>query len=293
MSYECTAGDICAKFNYALPNPRGQSLYLVQPNPGVLAFRMNYILDPRNVVAQDIRGRENDFKLDVNGFEYLTRPTDEAFLDKQSIETNYYAEVRQLVKEHTSADQVFIITHRTRALKIIRGHMKTLGKIEHHRSVNYILQSRDLLPWFQHTVHVDRTPESVAAEVKKYLGEDAERLVKGRVRFINVWRPIEHKVHHEPLGFADWQTSSESDLLPVHVDNVYAKFDVFLSRFNKTHNWYYLGHQTPSEIAMIKCYDSHPDGGANFCLHSSFIHPGCHRDNPRRRSIEVNTLVFG
>ncbi|CAE6357414.1 unnamed protein product [Rhizoctonia solani] len=233
MSYECTAGDIYAKFNYALPNPRGQSLYLVQPNPGVLAFRMNYILDPRNVVAQDIRGRENDFKLDVNGFEYLTRPTDEAFLDKQSIETNYYAEVRQLVKEHTSADQVFIITHRTR-------------QSSENYSRTYEDFGKDRTP--SHTVHVDRTPESVAAEVKKYLGEDAERLVKGRVRFINVWRPIEHKVHHEPLGFADWRTSSESDLLPVHVDNVYAKFDVFLSRFNKTHNWYYLGHQVSSQL---------------------------------------------
>ncbi|CAE6480122.1 unnamed protein product [Rhizoctonia solani] len=279
MSYECTAGDICAKFNYTLPNPKGQSLYLVQPNPGVLAFRMNYILDPRNVVVQDIRGRERDFKLDVNGFEYLTHPTNETFLNKQSIETNYYAEVQQLVKEHTGADQVFIITHRIRQSS--ENYSRTDEEFGEDRTPS-------------HTVHVDRTPESVAGEVRKYLGEDAERLLQGRVRFINVWRPIDHKVHHEPLAFADWQTSSQtSDLLPVHVDNVYAKFDVFLSRFNKTHNWYYMGHQAPSEIAVIKCYDSHPDGGANFCLHSSFVHTGCHRDSPRRRSIEVNTLVFG
>ncbi|KAG8708333.1 hypothetical protein FRC11_006558 [Ceratobasidium sp. 423] len=229
MSYHCTTGDVHAKFNYALPNPSGQSLYLTQPNPESLNFRLNLILDPRNVVVQDIRGRENDFTLDVNGFEYLTRPTNETFVDKQSIETSYYEEIRQLVEAHTGADRVFVITHRIR--QSYESYDQPEGDFGRERTPS-------------RSVHVDRTPESVAAEVRKYMGDDAERLLQGRVRFINVWRPIGHQVHHEPLGFADWQTSSDvSNLLPLRVDNIYANFDVFISRFSRGHRWYYLGHQ--------------------------------------------------
>ncbi|CAE6483597.1 hypothetical protein ACGC1H_005281 [Rhizoctonia solani] len=279
MTYDCTAGDVCATFNYALPNPKGNSLYHIQPNYNEANFRRNYIPDPRNVVVQDIRGREKDFKLDTNGFEYFNHYTNESFLDKQSIETNYYAEIRRFVKEHTGAEQVCTIAH------VIRQSYETGTPPEG----DFL---RDRLP--ANSVHIDRTPESVATDVRKHMGDDAEHLLQGRVRFINVWRPIGCEVHHEPLAFADWQTSSEtSNLLPMHVDTIHANLNIFISRFNKAHRWYYLGHQTPSEVAMIKCYDSSPDGGAGFCLHSSFVTAGCNQNSPRRRSIEVNTLVFG
>ncbi|CAE6462802.1 unnamed protein product [Rhizoctonia solani] len=278
MHHKCTASNVCATFNYALPNPNGYSLYHMQPNPNMVNYRRNYIPDPRNIIVHDVRGQGRDFLLDVNGFEYLTHHTNETFLDKRSIETNYYEEVQQLVKEYTGANQVRAVGHTIR---------QSYG--------TDVPLNEDSLPERKpaSSVHVDRTPESTAAEVKKHMGDDAERLLQGRVRFVNVWRPIGHEVHHEPLALADSQTTSKSDLLPVHVDTIHATAQVFLSRFSRAHTWYYLGHQTPSEITMIKCYDSFQDGGAKFCLHSSFLSPGCHQNAPRRKSIEVNTLVFG
>ncbi|KAF8608049.1 hypothetical protein BDV93DRAFT_586032 [Ceratobasidium sp. AG-I] len=269
MSETCPAGDVSATFNYALPNPDGKSLYLTQLSTKASNFRINFFHDPRNVLVQDLRGRENDFSLDVNGFEYLTHHTLENFLNKESIAKNYCAEMQRLIGERTGANQVVVLGHRISVLTLC-------------------------LSLFQCLVHVDRTPESVAAEIRACLGEDAERLLQGRVRFVNAWRPIGQAAHHEPLAVVDWQTSPDaSNLLPLYFTNVESAFDQYISRFDKKHKWYYLGHQTPSEVALIKCYDSCPDGGANFCLHSAFQDPRCHANAPRRRSIEVNTLVFG
>lgn len=50
----------------------------------------------------------------------------------------------------------------------------------------------------------------------RHLGEDADRLLKGRVRIINVWRPIGHPVAHKPLAVSDWRSlDTEHDLVPV------------------------------------------------------------------------------
>ncbi|KAG9081395.1 hypothetical protein FRC06_005607, partial [Ceratobasidium sp. 370] len=229
MADGCASGDVRTTLNYSLPNPDGKSLYIIHPRPGSSDFRINYILDPRDVVIQDLRGREKKFLLDVNGFEFLTRPTTQSFLDKASIEKNYYPEVQKLVKEHTGANRVFILTHRIRQSYETEP---TVGR-------DYIHER----PTAQ-TVHTDRTPESVVAEVRERLGDDAERLLQGRIRFVNVWRPIGQVVHHEPLAVADWQTSSDmSNLLPLRVDTDYAVMNIFISRFSRKHKWYYLGHQ--------------------------------------------------
>lgn len=114
MSINCAAGDVGATFNYALPNPNGKSLYITQLRNSLSNFRINFFYDPRNIIAHDLRGRESDFSLDMNGFEYLTHHTPENFLSKESIETNYYAEMRQLIQEHTGANQVVVLGHRIR-----------------------------------------------------------------------------------------------------------------------------------------------------------------------------------
>ncbi|QRV76990.1 methyltransferase domain protein [Ceratobasidium sp. AG-Ba] len=255
-SYPCVAHEIQAALTYALPNPHGTPHRARLIHPGSTTLRSNYVPDVRSVRIQDIRGREGHFSLDTNGFEFIVHPTAESFGDDLSIRENYYEEMRQLVMEHTGA----------------------------HSEPAFI-------------VHTDRTPDSVIEEVKKYLGEESERLLQGRVRFINAWRPIEHTVHHEPLAIVDWQTSSNfTRLFPLEVDPNASQgvgYNVLLPRFNANHSWYFLRHQNPSEVLMMKFYDSDTDGIANYCLHSSFRDLGCHVDAPRRRSIEVNMLVFG
>lgn len=110
----CAAGDVSATFTYALPSPNGKSLYLTQLRTILSEFRTNFIDNPQEVIVRDLRGRENDFSLDVNGFEYLIHHTQEDFLNTESIKTNYYSEVQRMIKEHTGANQVVVLGHRIR-----------------------------------------------------------------------------------------------------------------------------------------------------------------------------------
>ncbi|CAE7076682.1 unnamed protein product [Rhizoctonia solani] len=270
------------KLNYCLPNPYGIPHRAVPIRPNSMTMQSNYINDAREVLIQDVRGRENTFSLDTNGFEFVVHQTNETFQDDNSIKTNYYSEVKQLIKDVTGAHQVFIVAHRTR-----QGY-------DNDSTTDVSLRS-ERQPAF--IVHTDRSAESVTNEVKKYLGTDGERLLHGRVRFLNVWRPIGDVAHHEPLAVADWQTSSDVSklfALTMSGDNSTDKgFDVLLSRFSPNHSWYYLRHQDPSEVLMLKFYDNNTHGASKFCLHSAFLDAQCHPDTPRRRSIEVSALVFG
>ena len=60
---------------------------------------------------------------------------------------------------------------------------------------------------------------------------------------------------------------------------------------NPGHRWFYLKEQTPSEVMLIKCFDSKADGRARRTPHSAFIDPGTEGESPRE-SIEVRALVL-
>ena len=128
--------------------------------------------------------------------------------------------------------------------------------------------------------------------VYRHLGDDAERLLKGRVRIINVWRPIGNPVAHKPLAVADWRTLDPArDLVPVtyrYPDRTGATFSV---RYSAAHRWWYLSGQTTGEVTLIKCYDSET-GCARLTPHSAFRDSSSPQDAPHRQSIELRALLF-
>jgi hypothetical protein len=150
-----------------------------------------------------------------------------------------------------------------------------------------------LIPcFFQLRVHVDQTYEAGFARVRQHAPADADRLLKGRVRIINVWRPIGHPVAHYPLAVADWRSlDPEKDLVPTrHIDRD-REGGTFSVRYNPSHQWYYLGGQTPDEVTLIKCFDS-DESKARLTPHTAFLDSTSPRDAPDRQSIEVRCLVF-
>ena len=141
-------------------------------------------------------------------------------------------------------------------------------------------------------MHVDQTYEASFARVRQHVPADADRLLKGRVRIINVWRPIANPVAHHPLAVADWRSlEPEKDLIPtrhIYPDREGATFSV---RHNSSHRWYYLGGQTPEEVTLIKCFDS-DESKARLTPHTAFVDSASPRDAPDRQSIEVRCLAF-
>ena len=125
-----------------------------------------------------------------------------------------------------------------------------------------------------------------------HLKEEADRLLKGRARIINVWRPIGHPVAHKPLAVADWRTLDvEKDLVPVRHIYPDREGSTFGVRHSPNLRWHYLSNQTPDEVILIKCFDSETDR-ARLTPHTAFLDTTSPKDAPPRQSIEVRALVF-
>ena len=141
-------------------------------------------------------------------------------------------------------------------------------------------------------VHIDQSFRASINRVHHHLPSEASRLLSGRVRLINVWRPIGHPVFHHPLAVADYRTLDPAhDLVPtqlIYPDRVGETLSV---KYNPQLTWYYLSGQTPEEVTLIKCFDS-DENKARLTPHTAFLDDSDPEDAPPRQSIEVRALVF-
>ena len=82
--------------NYALPLSKGGSAIFY---PGTASAKRRPF-DAREVEVADIRGRESDFNLDVQGFQVVSRMSREkTFDDDERVKEVYYAECEALIKD--------------------------------------------------------------------------------------------------------------------------------------------------------------------------------------------------
>ncbi|KAJ4319050.1 hypothetical protein N0V94_004101 [Neodidymelliopsis sp. IMI 364377] len=83
--------------NYHKPNEDGSP-----PHPTYVDRPETYDrpVDTHPVIVKDVRGREDQFSLDVNGFEFFKHASAEKdFLDEEQIKNLYYKETEQLLKD--------------------------------------------------------------------------------------------------------------------------------------------------------------------------------------------------
>jgi hypothetical protein len=144
----------------------------------------------------------------------------------------------------------------------------------------------------QEFVHVDQTLSAGVARVHRHLGAEAEHYLKGRCRIVNVWRPIENPVAHEPLAVADYRSIDHArDLVSARLIYEDREGATYTVKHAPDHKWYYLSDQTPDEVALIKCWDS-DERVARLTPHSAFKDETSPADAPHRQSIEVRCLIF-
>jgi hypothetical protein len=140
-------------------------------------------------------------------------------------------------------------------------------------------------------VHIDQSYSAALDRVSYHLPDDAEKLLKGRVQIINVWRPIK-KVLRDPLALAEASSVSEDDLVPVGLIYPNRKGETFGVKYNDKHKWFYKHGIAPDEVILIKCFDTKTDGRARRVPHTAFSDDATAADVPARESIEVRALVF-
>ncbi|KAK1750089.1 Aspirochlorine biosynthesis protein N [Echria macrotheca] len=244
----------------------------------------NLEFEAREQQFEDIRGRETKFSLDNDGFQIKTYPTALSlshFQDRQAVETKYFNEIKQILQGIEGGyDEVFLFDWRLRNAGTPKAEV--------------MFDMNNLTTWLRPSpnVHIDQSPGAVLHRILLHLPEQAEFLLQGRVRVINVWRPIEHPVHDYPLAVCDPRSVPDSDL--VECDHVRRKFKGanMYAHYGPGHKWHYLSGQRPDEVLLLKMFDSDPSVEAKACPHASFRHPFPPENSPPRKSIEVRALVF-
>ncbi|MCJ1246226.1 hypothetical protein MMC30_003432 [Trapelia coarctata] len=229
----------------------------------------------------DIRGNESRFTLNQNGFaicRHVTKMVD--FSDEEAIKTIYLPEIEAMIKDKVDGvDQVHVFDYRIRKNKPInKDRVNVADKMQH------------LLP-AQHA-HCDQSPAGALGRLRRHCPSEADYLLQGRMRIINVWRPIHHTVTDHPLALCDSRTVGYEDLVEAdHITRQYAGKAMY-GMYDTRHKWYYLNRQSPEEVTFIKIFDSDPDVEAHFCMHAAFRHTNVSANSLPRESIEIRTLVF-
>ncbi|KAJ8104143.1 hypothetical protein POJ06DRAFT_190391 [Lipomyces tetrasporus] len=226
----------------------------------------NYEVLHQKVQIIDARGREGDFTLDNNGFQFEKRH--HAFnnwSDAERIEKEYYPGVINAIKEVTGASKVVIFDNTIRTKD---GYRKPVM-----------------------AVHVDQTPKSAEDRVRLHCPDEADVLLARRFQIINYWKPLTGPVEEFPLALGDAGDMSEGDIVSVehrYRDRTGATGAV---QYNPNQKYYYLSGMDTDEEVLIKCYDS-LDGVAKRTPHTAFEDPTSAPNALPRESIEVRTLVF-
>ncbi|KAL2017790.1 hypothetical protein VTK56DRAFT_1653 [Thermocarpiscus australiensis] len=280
--HEPPRGDVRVPLNFYSPPADGSTPHnVVDPAPGVAP--RNYGEEPHEVLIHDARNREHLFTLDKDAFQIVLRQPpsrEQSFTDAASIQANYYPEVESLLLSTVpGAHKVIIFDHTVRRTDPSAPRQPVAR------------------------VHIDQTPASAAQRVRRHVADpaEAERLLHGRYRIINVWRPLNRRpVESFPLAFASSSTLRDEDVVPV--EHRYAKTgyvgQTAAIRYHPEQKWYYLSGMTGDERILLECFDSEAlkegstvQGGR--VPHTAFADPRTREGAEGRESIEVRALVFG
>jgi len=139
--------------------------------------------------------------------------------------------------------------------------------------------------------HIDHGLKPILNRIWDMFPDEAEQLLKGRIRVVNVWHPLRTAVEDWPLAVADGSNVSLDDFLETdHVRRKYKGASLNL-KYRPDYRWYYLKNQTKDEIILFKNFDSNNKVKASFAPHVSFNHPEA-SSGAVRESFEVRMFIF-
>ncbi|KJZ76462.1 hypothetical protein HIM_04191 [Hirsutella minnesotensis 3608] len=237
--------------------------------------------DERAITVQDCRGM-NDLHLDTHGFMSFHLPGFDELPGEEFIRNQYVPAVKEMLKSHLEGvGTVFVFDWRVRYSKFDNNVAE----------INFSDQMTPLLP--SNFAHIDTCPISVVQRIQSSFPEDADRILRQRVRAVNVWKPLDYPVEEWGLAVCDGTTVDPDDLVEtdsVRKGSVTANYYV---KHNEKQKWYFLPRQEPHEALVFKHFDSDPTVPASYALHSSIKQqiPGNMAPRPRK-SIEVRALLF-
>lgn len=266
-------GPVTASLSFYQPPADGSKPYnYVEKQPESQPQR-NFGEEWHDVTIHDLKGQEGKFTMDNNAFSVVSNvPSEEYdFTDDAQIKRVYYPEVEKLLLENVpGANRVLLFDH------TIRRSSPNANRAPVTR------------------VHIDQTPASAAQRVKYHLPDESEKLLQGRYRIINVWRPLNGPVMAHPLAVADSATVRDEDLIGVEHRYPDRNGETAAVRHNPEQKWYYWSGMKNEDRLFLKCFDSDEAVGQwGRVPHTAFVDPRTPEGAIGRESIEVRALVFG
>lgn len=255
-----------AVLRFVMPGTGKPRAYACDPPPG--EPEISALFETRKVPIRDLRPLAAGLSVDREGFQIIAAPTAvRDFDDAAEVRRVYYREIEQLVARATGAARVIVFDHTIRRRR------------------------PDAVRRPVYNVHVDFTASSGPRRVRELLGNDRVGSACRRHSIINVWRPIVGPLRDAPLALADARTVAATDL--VAADLVYPERigEYYLLHHNPAQRWYYAPAMEPSEVLLLKNYDSGLGAQARFAPHGAFEDPHKPGDAPPRASIELRTLA--
>ena len=270
--YPATRDHVVATLNYTSSKDGESEWYIHNPEPGIVEREPQ--LEPHSVRVYNARSRSAEFNIDKAGFQLTSHRSNVTdFHNEDGVRSIYYPETEDLVKRLTGASRVLIFDHTLRSTEIS--------------------EESEVLRKPSVSVHGDYTVASAPRRVRQLLPADqAEKLLKKRYAFINVWKPVGHPVETNPLVLCDARSVAAKDFVRTALRYTDRTGEIYTFRYNPNHDWFYFPDMQTDEALLIKCFDSITDGRARFVPHTSFEDPTSSPDARPRVSIEVRTIAF-
>ncbi|KAK1765102.1 hypothetical protein QBC33DRAFT_181399 [Phialemonium atrogriseum] len=252
--------------------------------------RSNLVFERRPVRVHDVRGRQDAFGLDTHGFQFVRQPTAVRDLkDRAAVGEQYVPEMEAFLRRYLGMGgeggeaRTFCFDLRLRESVDAEEFSK--------RTVNLEDGFDPLLPATH--PHIDQTMHGANLRVRRHMGDEADELLRGRVRVINIWRPLA-RVRSWPLGLCDSRTVKQDDLVTCDIVRRRYVGETYFAKYNPDQRWYYLSDMEFDDVILVKVYDSDPEVPAKRCLHASFQPDDGtgSQQQALRESIELRVLVF-
>ena len=113
-----------------------------------------------------------------------------------------------------------------------------------------------------------------------------------RFMSVNLAKPME-TVQQNPFVLCAWPSFAKQPYITnyrIYDDRV---GETTRFTYRPEHEWYWLPQQTPTEVSLLKCYDSVTDGSmSRWSFHTACVDPTAAEDARCRRNVVVRSYVF-
>jgi len=121
---------------------------------------------------------------------------------------------------------------------------------------------------------------------------EADAKMSRRFMSINLAKPME-TVGQYPFVLCAWPSFADQPYITnyrIYDDRV---GETTRFTYRPDHEWYWFPQQKPTEVSMLKCYDSVTDGSVSrWSFHTACFDPSAPDDAPCRKNVVVRSYVF-